>query len=51
MPISALLAYLNAAIPQDKHEDFDTCEVVRGVVALQERGWMKLEGDILRVVE
>lgn len=50
MSISALLTYLNAAMPQDKHEDFDTTEVVKGVTALQERGRIVLEGDILRLV-
>ncbi|KAJ2927803.1 hypothetical protein H1R20_g9293, partial [Candolleomyces eurysporus] len=34
LPISSLLTYLNAAMPVDKHEDFDTAEVVRYVVAL-----------------
>ncbi|KAE9394749.1 hypothetical protein BT96DRAFT_978383 [Gymnopus androsaceus JB14] len=28
LSISALVAYLNAAMPMDKHEDFDTSEVV-----------------------
>lgn len=50
MSISALLTYLNAAMPQDKHEDFDTTEVVKGVTALQERGRIVLEGDILRLL-
>ncbi|RXW18298.1 hypothetical protein EST38_g7556 [Candolleomyces aberdarensis] len=34
LPISSLLTYLNAAMPVDKHEDFDTAEVVKYVVAL-----------------
>lgn len=51
MSISALLTYLNAAMPQDKHEDFDTTEVVKGVTALQERGRVVLQGDILRLCD
>ncbi|KAF9445241.1 hypothetical protein P691DRAFT_785489 [Macrolepiota fuliginosa MF-IS2] len=43
MSVSALLTYLNAAMPQDKHEDFDTTEVVRAVTALQERGRVILQ--------
>ncbi|TDL14645.1 hypothetical protein BD410DRAFT_181217 [Rickenella mellea] len=31
--IQALIAYLNAAMPTDKHEDFDVAEVSRGVSA------------------
>ncbi len=50
MSISALLTYLNAAMPQDNHEDFDTTEVVKGVTALQDRGRVVLEGDILRLM-
>ncbi|KAJ7452907.1 hypothetical protein FB451DRAFT_1521045, partial [Mycena latifolia] len=37
LSVSALLAYLTAALPADKHEDFDTGEVVRGVSALAAR--------------
>ncbi|KAJ7734448.1 hypothetical protein B0H16DRAFT_1380722 [Mycena metata] len=52
MSVSALLTYLNAAMPTDKHEDFDTGEVVRGVSALaaREQGRYALEGDMLRML-
>jgi hypothetical protein len=49
MAISTLLTYLNAAMPQDKHEDFDTTEVVKAITALQERGRIVLQGDILHL--
>lgn len=49
MTISSLLAYLNAAIPLDKHEDFDTAEVAKAVALLQERGDIIFEGDLLRL--
>ncbi|KAF8194518.1 hypothetical protein BJ912DRAFT_1021349 [Pholiota molesta] len=51
LSVSALLTYLNAAMPPDKHEDFDTAEVARAVAALAERGKVVFEGDIVRVVE
>ena len=47
--VSALLAYLNAAMPPDKHEEFDTAEVARAVGALAARGRVVFEGDVLRV--
>ncbi|KAJ7030284.1 hypothetical protein C8F04DRAFT_961759 [Mycena alexandri] len=58
MSVSALLTYLNAAMPTDKHEDFDTGEVVRGVSALaspareqgRAPGRYVLEGDMLRML-
>lgn len=50
LSVSALLTYLNAAMPADKHEDFDTAEVARAVSALAERGRLRFEGDVLRVV-
>jgi hypothetical protein len=56
MTISALLTFLNAAMPPDKHEDFDTAEVVKTVAALtKERGGdggggIVFEGDMLRLV-
>jgi hypothetical protein len=50
MTISALLTYLNAAMPPDKHEDFDTAEVVRAAAALHDRGEISFEGDILHLV-
>ncbi|KAJ3504308.1 hypothetical protein NLJ89_g8000 [Agrocybe chaxingu] len=51
LTISALLAYLNAAMPQDKFEDFDTTEVARAVAGLKERGRVLFEGDGIRLVE
>jgi hypothetical protein len=51
MSISALLAYLNAAMPPDKHEDFDTTEVARAVAALKDKGKFIFEGDIIRLVD
>ncbi|KAJ7655946.1 hypothetical protein B0H17DRAFT_956204, partial [Mycena rosella] len=52
MSVSALLAYLNAAVPADKHEDFDTGEVVRAASALAAQRGRRfvLEGDMIRVV-
>lgn len=47
--VAALLAYLNAAMPPDKHEEFDTAEVARAVGALAGRGRVVFEGDVLRV--
>lgn len=49
MSISALVAYLNAAVPVDKHEDFDTAEVSRAVAGLRDRGRVRFEGDLIRV--
>ncbi|EGN96943.1 hypothetical protein SERLA73DRAFT_161883 [Serpula lacrymans var. lacrymans S7.3] len=49
MTISSLLSYLNTAMPPDKHEDFDTSEVAKAVAALQERGDIIFEGDMLRL--
>lgn len=50
MTVSALLTYINSAMPPDKHEDFDTAEVVRAAAALQDRGEITFEGDILRLL-
>ena len=50
LTIAALVTYLNAAIPPDKHEDFDTTEVTKTAKALRDRGEFAFEGDILRVV-
>lgn len=49
--ISALLTYLNAAMPPDKHEDFDTAEVVRAAAALQDRADIVFEGDAVRLID
>ena len=51
MSISALLAYLNAAMPQDKHEDIDTSEVARAVASMKEKGRIIFEGDMLRLID
>ena len=48
MTISVLLTYLNAAMPLDKHEDFDTSEVTKAAVAMHEKGKIAFEGDVLR---
>ncbi|KAK1215550.1 hypothetical protein PQX77_021853 [Marasmius sp. AFHP31] len=48
MSVSTLLTYLNAAMPPDKHEDFDTAEVAKAVVATGEKGRYVLEGDLVR---
>ena len=50
MTISALLSYVNAAMPPDKHEDFDTAEVIRAAAVLHDRGEISFEGDILRLL-
>lgn len=49
LTISSLLTYLNAAIPLDKFEDFDTTEVVRAATQMRERGDVTFEGDVLRL--
>ncbi|KAF8624935.1 hypothetical protein AX17_006961 [Amanita inopinata Kibby_2008] len=49
MTISALLIYLNAAMPQDKHEDFDTAEVTKTAAVLHEKGRVVFEGDLIRL--
>ena len=47
----ALVNYLNAALPMDKHEEFDLPEVTKAVAgALKERGIVKLEGDVVRLI-
>ena len=49
LTIAALVTYLNAAIPPDKHEDFDTTEVVKTAKVLRDRGEFAFEGDTLRM--
>ncbi|KAI0075320.1 hypothetical protein K474DRAFT_1709125 [Panus rudis PR-1116 ss-1] len=51
LTIATLVAYLNAAMPPDKHEDFDTKEVTKAAMALHERGDFVLEGDVIRIPE
>lgn len=55
LPIASLLAYVNAAMPVDKYEEFDTGEVSRWVgMGSKEsgkegrEGW-RLEGDVVRI--
>lgn len=49
MSVVSLVNYLNAAMPADKHEDFDVPEVTKTAVALQDKGVLVLEGDMLRI--
>lgn len=49
LTISSLLTYLNAAIPLDKFEDFDTTEVVKAATLMRERGDASFKGDVLRL--
>ncbi|KAJ7056811.1 hypothetical protein C8F01DRAFT_1155129 [Mycena amicta] len=54
LSVGALLTYVNAAMPTDKHEDFDMVEVVHAASALtcsrdREHARYKLEGDMIRV--
>jgi hypothetical protein len=48
LTIAALVAYMNAALPPDKHEEFDTAEVTRAAKMLQDRGRVAFEGDMLK---
>ena len=50
MTISCLLTYLNASMPPYKYEDFDTDEVVKGVMVLRDRGEVIFRGDVLRLL-
>ncbi|CCM02636.1 uncharacterized protein FIBRA_04740 [Fibroporia radiculosa] len=50
LTIAALVTYLNAAMPPDKHEDFDTSEVTKAAMTLHERGCFVFQGDVLRLV-
>ncbi|TFK78788.1 hypothetical protein K466DRAFT_606663 [Polyporus arcularius HHB13444] len=49
LTIAVLVTYLNAAMPPDKHEDFDTAEVTKAMTALHERGAFVFEGDVIRL--
>ena len=40
--------YLNAAMPADKHDDFDVQEVTRAAATLAKSGVLVQEGDRLR---
>lgn len=48
---TTLVNYLNAAMPLDKHEDFDVPEVASAVKALSDRGVLVVEGDSVRPVK
>ncbi|KAK7044007.1 hypothetical protein VNI00_008176 [Paramarasmius palmivorus] len=51
LSVSMLLAYLNAAMPEGKWEDFDTNEVVKVVSGFKDVGKerVSLEGDLIKV--
>ncbi|KAI0792232.1 hypothetical protein C8Q75DRAFT_626390 [Abortiporus biennis] len=49
LTIATLVTYLNAAMPPDKHEDFDTTEVTKAAMTLHERGDFVFEGDVIRL--
>ena len=49
MSIETLVNYLNAAMPMDKHEDFDTPEVTKTASRLAKAGTLILEGNIVRL--
>lgn len=51
MTLGALVTYLNAAMPMDKHEDFDTPEVASAARSLHDRGLVVLEGELIRPVK
>ncbi|KAJ7622045.1 hypothetical protein FB45DRAFT_870282 [Roridomyces roridus] len=51
LSISALLTYLNTAMPADKHEDFDTGEVVRAAAALAQAVSASVTADARRMAE
>jgi len=48
LTIAALVAYMNAALPPDKHEEFDTAEVTRAAKTLHDHGSVAFEGDMLK---
>ncbi|KAI0630482.1 hypothetical protein C8Q77DRAFT_1219460 [Trametes polyzona] len=49
LTIATLVTYLNATMPPDKHEDFDTAEVTKAATALHERRSFIFEGDVIRL--
>ena len=51
MTISSLLTFLNAAMPPDKYEDFDTSEVTKAVASLHAAGRLIFEGDTVRRID
>jgi hypothetical protein len=50
LTIAALVAYMNAALPPDKHEEFDTAEVTRAAKTLHDRGNVAFQGDTLKLL-
>ncbi|KAF8268837.1 hypothetical protein EI94DRAFT_1095948 [Lactarius quietus] len=50
LTIAALVAYMNAALPPDRHEEFDTAEVTRAAKTLHDRGRVAFEGDTLKLL-
>ena len=50
LTIAALVAYMNAALPPDKHEEFDTAEVTHAAKTLHDRGRVAFEGDTLKLL-
>lgn len=49
MTIESLVNYLNAAMPIDKHEDFDVQEVMKSVSTLARAGSLNLQGNLVRL--
>ncbi|KAI0820269.1 hypothetical protein BC628DRAFT_1505971 [Trametes gibbosa] len=49
LTIAALVTYLNATLPPDKHEEFDTAEVTKAAAALHERRLFVVAGDVIRI--
>lgn len=49
--MSTLLAYLNAAVPQDKHEDFDMGELVKALGSLRDGERVSFEGDVVGLLD
>jgi hypothetical protein len=51
LSVSTLLSYLNAAVPQDKHEDYDMGELVKALGSLRDGGRLTFEGDVVGLTE
>lgn len=51
LSVSTLLSYLNAAVPQDKHEDYDMGELVKALGLLRDGGRLTFEGDVVGLTE
>lgn len=49
MTIESLVNYLNAAMPTDKHEDFDVQEVTKVASSLARAGSLVLQGNRVRL--